>query len=399
MEATVTKREGGNLMDAHTQWAKRPADERFWGLEDWGAAALRRKEQSATLSIKPTHIRFDGEGERLKLFAGDAELALSNWSFGQLCNRVEFPRSAFVDESGEQRLPADLAAEVLNYRLGAIENDSKDVMLYLDKSRDISGVRAVTSTRFGRVWDADLIPVFERLQSMGYRTPPAYGNVRPATESDVFEGTRIRPGDMIGPAGWYGGDRDSFVLLVNPDQRIDDGKSSMFRMAIVQNSEVGASSLKITTAWLREVCGNHILWGCEDVIEIKVKHLGEAGAKWAEHMNVLKASLEPKGFDSMRASIGALQRFKVADSVQDAVDSVYAMRLAPAITRKFVNNAYTNAAKFVEQDGDPLTGWGTVQALTRESQNTLFAGERQTVDLAIGSLTERFAQSAGVSAS
>lgn len=72
-----------------------------------------------------------------------------------------------------------------------------------------------------------------------------------------------------------------FAFLVNEEYRIDDGSDGgLARGFFVQNSEVGASALKVTFFHYRHVCGNHIVWVASNVIEVSVRHIGDVAGRF-----------------------------------------------------------------------------------------------------------------------
>src|SRR5262249_40734334 len=106
-----------NLYAAHYQWMTRPADERFWGLDDLldQLRAERRAARESRKSINDIRVeaapRVGYDSPDLRLIAGDTgeSLGFTHWSFGQLCSVADAPASYL------RRLPPDLAAINLNH--------------------------------------------------------------------------------------------------------------------------------------------------------------------------------------------------------------------------------------------------------------------------------------------
>src|ERR1700733_1254474 len=102
MSTTTT---GTNLFAANRQWATRPADERFWTLEDAHAftAGYARTADELEVDFGRSALVV-GEGDNIRLALPDGrEATLTNWAFGQLA------RTAVAPADYIRRLPADLA--------------------------------------------------------------------------------------------------------------------------------------------------------------------------------------------------------------------------------------------------------------------------------------------------
>ena len=255
-----------NLYAAHHQWMTRPADERFWGLDDL-LDHLRAERRAARESRRPINdFRVEAapvvgyDSPDLRLIAGDTgeSLGFTHWSFGQLCSVADAPASYL------RRLPPDLAAINLNHglRRGGLP-DSLQVLA----NADTGHLRCLTRD-YARFWNEDLVTALVPALDLGWRVPPARPanddpRARPATEADILPGQgafglSVKLGDLIAPAGVYCGDRDLFVFLVHAERTIDDGNQGLMRGVFLWNSEVGAGAFKVRTFYLENVCGNHV---------------------------------------------------------------------------------------------------------------------------------------------
>jgi hypothetical protein len=111
-----------NLYAAHNQWMTRPADERYWSLEELLAHSRAERHAShesrtAIEDIRAEAVRVAGyDSPDLRLVAGCGDpLSLTHWSFGQLCAAADAPASYL------RRLSANLAATNLNHGLRRME--------------------------------------------------------------------------------------------------------------------------------------------------------------------------------------------------------------------------------------------------------------------------------------
>jgi uncharacterized protein DUF932 len=184
------------------------------------------------------------------------------------------------------------------------DNQSANVLFH---QGDGLVVRAFTSDRYSRIWNYEVLDRLIPLQEYGWRVPPArparrsQAGIRIATKADVLDGNKfglsIKQGDAIAPAGLYASDHDMFVFMVNERNRVKDGTSNgLAKGFFVENSEVGAASLSLTTFFYRVVCGNHIVWGATDVSELRIRHVGFADTRYPAKSSLNFANTLPVRF-------------------------------------------------------------------------------------------------------
>jgi hypothetical protein len=113
-----------NLYAAHNQWMNRPADERFWGLDDLlaysrGERHASRESRTLIKDLRAEAVPVAGyDSPDLRLVSGDGDaLNMTHWSFGQICAAADAPASYL------RRLPADLAATNINHGLRRMATD------------------------------------------------------------------------------------------------------------------------------------------------------------------------------------------------------------------------------------------------------------------------------------
>ena len=264
------------LMQANQQWASRPADERFLSLTDMHAAVTQSRARSASRTISSRKLQalpVDGDHKALVVAGPNGKPAtLSNWSFGQLAARAGAPAGYL------RGLPAPMAADCLNFGL-QVSRDIEDVGILLTAGDDGAELRAVTGPQYGRIWNSDitgaLVDRFGDGVSGDFRVPGEYGKSVEVTKRN---------------STLYASDRDMFVFLADEQNRIEipnrrDGQSgSMARGFFVWNSEVGSSTLGISTFLFDYVCANRIVWGADNISEIKIRHTGGAADRWLQEV-------------------------------------------------------------------------------------------------------------------
>src|SRR5439155_26917000 len=102
------------LMKASQQWATRPADERFWTLEELHAATLAHRQNAQTAAVKLGDMRVEAKDGEIELVGRTGSTAqLTHWASGQMSAR------AFASASYLRSLPATLAVQNLNHGLKA----------------------------------------------------------------------------------------------------------------------------------------------------------------------------------------------------------------------------------------------------------------------------------------
>ena len=203
-----------NLFEASRQWATRPNDERFWGLEDLEVHLAPLRKASELLPTSLGQLKAVPNKRDLRIVGeDDRTFQVTNWSFGQLCRAADAPPEYL---SG---LPARLASQCLNR--GFDINRDVTVNCLLQKRGEATELRSIMSTKYSRIWDLDVVRAIKPALENGWRVPPARPatedpRARPATKEDIIEQGNfwgsIKEGDMIAPAGVYRGDRDSFIL-------------------------------------------------------------------------------------------------------------------------------------------------------------------------------------------
>ncbi|NJL70717.1 MAG: hypothetical protein HC888_03455 [Candidatus Competibacteraceae bacterium] len=86
------------LNAAHRQWCSRPADERFWNLQDMHdhCKAIQERSSETRMGIDALRVAATPDDD-LMLTRGGGKLGFTNWSFGQLCRVVGAPAGYLTD--------------------------------------------------------------------------------------------------------------------------------------------------------------------------------------------------------------------------------------------------------------------------------------------------------------
>lgn len=385
-----------NLFQATQQWATRPADERFWTLDELLETTTRFHLEAVEALVPVSSLRIeagfldDHGDERPDLhIVGSAGMraGFTNYSFGQLCQTARAPANYL------RTLPPDLAATNLNHGLAhGVDRDlgPRNILF-----RQNGGLRAhaIVSPAYGRIWNHHIVDRCVDLQDQGWRVPgampsPKGGNTRIATAEDESPASLVKAGMTIGPAGLYASDRDMFVFMISDVAVVVPGMPPMFRGFFVSNSEVGDRAFRATTFLFSYVCFNHIVWGARDVVETRVVHVGEeqevmerAMFKMERHLQGYLNSSDTEEVELLTQArnrrIGR-GREEVVEAVRDKVRGLQA---GVAV------RAYDLAAQHPE-DGHlgPDTVLGMMQGLTRASQEVPHTNRREAIDRIAGKL-------------
>ena len=392
-----------NLYQASNEWASRPADQRFWTIEDMYQKTRKNAEESIVEEIPMRDVSFTHNGSDVLMELpgsqacdlamskyGDPFARFTNYSFGQMCRTLEAPASYL------RTLPTATAVECLNvgHKRMVSAGEGEDDRQFLFHANGKMKVQAQTSTKYQRVWNFEIVDRLRDLAAQGWRTPPARpssmdSETRIATEADTIDfGAEsvlsVKAGDTIAPAGLYASDHDMFAFMVNPEVVIDDGSSpgGLRRGFMVRQSEVGDSSLWMCQFLFNTVCGNHIIWGVSQVSESRLRHVGDIHGKWGGMVAQVSSYLDATGA-GQEMEIRRAKTIKLGNSKDEVLDFLFGKRL---LSRRGAEQSYDIAEEYSEVHGDPRSVWGVVQGVTRLSQESAFADRRTDLDLAAGKI-------------
>jgi hypothetical protein len=354
------------IYSASHQWSTRPEDERFPTLQSLLDATKAYYQSAIEREATISDLRTEEVNGDVQLVGRqNAPAKLTHWSFGQLASKVGAPAEYL------RNIPATLACQNLNWGLKNLAEKSETASLLLHNNGSLL-LRAITSQKYVRIWNWE---VAERLLGMQeYGWVPAESDFNMAKDSDL-----ARERDL------YASDHDMFVFLCNGESRVAEpgNPEGLKRGIIVENSEVGSSALKMTKFLYRGRCGNHICWGVSKMMEISVRHVGDARNKWSQYQYELKKYAESSVHED-EARISSAKTRIIADTKEQVLDRFGQRNLN--LSLKTLTAGY-DATK-PEEDGDPRSVWGVVNGLTRFSQSLPYADQRIQIDRAAGKLME-----------
>lgn len=385
-----------NLMQASRQWAERPVDTRFWGLDDMGAALHDSWVRSTEVKAPTTKVRavefVGGDGADLAVKGSKGPVKLTHWSMGQLCRYAGAPAEYL------RSLPPELAARCINNGMEKREADSVQLLLQRNDETGLDTTLRSVTTDYSRLWNNKLIEAIRPGVEFGWMVPPARPAVddpraRPATLADIVPGQdgfwgQVRVGQMIAPAGCYASDRDMFVFMVNPNRVIDLDGDAMMRGFFAWNSEVGAGAFKVQMFYLEQVCSNHIVWNAKNVRPIRIVHKGNnfRDVKYQLHRG-LKQLADSSTADET-AMVHAAKHHVIGENREEVAEILYNNKVV-GLTRATIEEAYDAGVRFEHTaNSPPNTTWNFVHGLTRYSQTMTHADKRSELDHAAGKLLQ-----------
>lgn len=371
-----------NLHTLSTQWKSRPMDERFLNLDDLETAVARRTEYATTEVLKLNAVMprtvADVTNSGIVLSTDTHEqVGMTNFSFGQLCSEVGAPASYLRD------LPGPLAAANLQWGLAGVSRKRDDVAFYVDTDplKDIPELRAVTSPRYGRIYDLEIVKAVKQLNA-------AQG------ERWVVPAASYADADPKRATTLYAGDRDCFIFLCDPSNPIEipGQKKPSFRGFMVSNSEVGAGCFVLTTLLYETICDNRIIWGASQIGELRIRHTSGAPERFLRDaqpqlLNYANRAAGEEIERITRAQNIRLQSAKAANS-STYEDILGWVRETTGLSKSMVDDGI----KFAKaEEGKADTIWDVVQGITASARTIANADNRLKVELAATKLLNRAA--------
>lgn len=357
------------LSQASRQWSSRPSDERFTSLTALDAAVRACRSNSAAKVVSTRSISaapVEGDSRALALVGpSGAAVTPTNWAFGQLAVRAGAPAGYL------RTLPAAMAADCINYGLERSPIDDIGILLHKTAAGS-SEIRAITGPNYGRVWNqaitGALVDRFGDGLTGQFRVPGEFGQDVEITQ----ENTTL-----------YASDRDMFVFLADEKNRIEvpnrrNGQTgAMARGFFVWNSEVGAQTLGISTFLFDYVCCNRIVWGAENVTELRVRHTSSAPDRWIHEITPALEAYAESSTLSITSAIAAAQQAKL-----DNVDEF--------LSRRFTRGQVSaiKAAHLADEDRPIETIWDAVTGATAYARAIEYQDDRVKIERDAGKLLD-----------
>lgn len=356
------------LYQASHQWASRPDDQRFVTLEELRESVLTRKDQSWVTSPRPAELRAtwdqedpeQGFGLVVREMSGKESLLLpTHHAFSQLCSWATMPAGTM------RKLPAMLSAMNIQWGLDHFAEEQAQMILAQSNGDDI--MRAVTSLKYGRIWDIEVVNAVINVNQDGRWHVPAASY----SESDPKRATTL-----------YASDRDVFIFLVDDGKVIEAGGSKLNRGFIAWNSETGDKTFGLTTFTYDRVCDNRIIWGASNIRELRIKHTGGAPDRfYMEAQRQLKQFAEESERHIIECVETAAGMFVPKRDDETVVDWM--------VGRGFLKDEAKQAEQFaVAERGSAQTLWDMVSGATAFARSIKHTDARVALERKAGDLME-----------
>lgn len=337
-----------DLSSATREYSSRPSDERFKDWETFSQFLASRKTESRvyTGSVRRLTVS-EPEPGGLVLNAGDkAQFPMSHFAFGQVASLAGAPAEYL------RKLPSELAARNLNYGLahGPDKFDGGDAKLMATTGK----LRAITSTGYGRIWDAE---VDHGIRALNDRLR---GILRPAPTWD-------------GNVSLFAGDRDAFWCLVDGGSVIEEPggfghrPSALHRGVMVRNSETGHAALEFLLFWFRVICGNLIIHDGSIFASVRIIHRRLAAEALAQADTAgMVANYLNSSTDRDLGMIRKAQQFLLPEPREEQVSFLRTHKLTQSEAENTIEMARS-------EEGDSRTLWQVVQGGTALARSMPYA--------------------------
>lgn len=361
------------LSTAHNQWANRPSDQRYQSIEQLAEAVGKRRNLSRAIDVTVKNISAKvidvGGKETVVLNHGIKQVEPSHWAFGQMAATVKAPAAYLRD------LPPRLVAENLNHGLQkyADEVGDRKFMTLIDENGELNTLQAVTSTSYGRIWDADVVSSVQRLNE---RTGGKFYNPKAYPVGGKFGGEPV-------PSGLYASDRDVFIFMIDGGSVLDVGpRAQLNRGFIVGNSEVGSKTFWLTTFLFNTVCCNHYIWGAQDIRHLSIRHTRNGPARF-------DAEAAPTLLEYINSSSKGEE-----DAIRKAIDYLLPSGKTELVEwvqskGKFSKGEIMEAIGFANrEEGDCRTLWNLVQGFTASARDVAWIDSRADLEMRASALLD-----------
>lgn len=369
---------GKNLYGAHRQWRDRSRDERYKTPQELYDVVSARFETSWEQRVHLNNLKlFAGEGDSFGLYGGDKIYVPTNFALRQLGDLLGVRGEAMHNVL---KYPAPLAKDIFTHHTQNAPRQEMQVLYAYDENGGSTEgiVRGFNTTSYERLWDWKLVKFImeDVLSQDGWVVPPA-------VTDDKY------------PSGLYASDHDVFLFLVNEKYRINDGSDKgLARGFFAWNNEVGGNgwggsprSIGFTAMDYSFVCGNHIIWDVENVLNVRLSHIGadlDFRFKRDIREKLLTYLNRPTHVEEM--AIAAAKELVLGSSKEDIIKRLTGLKKY-AWTKTEVEEVWNYGEKTAVQVD---TLWNFVNAATALSHNAVargpFADRRTTFDAKAGQL-------------
>jgi hypothetical protein len=221
---------------------------------------------------------------------------------------------------------------------------------------------AVTGPGYGRIWNKDIIRALRDTLDPHWTVPGIFG--KPVSEI-TKENTSL-----------FLSAQDMFIGLADETRRIEvpnrrNGQAStLARMILLGNSEVGAGKFMIYCRLFDYACSNRNIWGVEDFIEISFRHTSGAPHRFLQTARPAIRKFMEAGTSNVTLMLEEARKAKIPD-----VDAFLAKRFTKSQVSGIKMAHLTEEQRPIETIWDANVG-ATAYARDMEHQDERLRIER-----------------------
>ena len=290
-------------------------------------------ELKQDFTIHPQDIRMNPKGMLVSRDLSTLNHHINSWAVGQLATKAGIPVRYM------RKMPPELQATNVNHWLAQYERNKDTSWLFRTHTNDPNGiVRGILTERYSPFDDLEFMEIIDKL--LGEK------------EADV-------------DVNWWHRDETGFHLrlvfnsLTTQVGTLEDGSPDVHKVGLhIENSEVGAKSIRIKALVWRQICSNGMMgWGTDGDVFLQ-RHIylkpQEMYSRVAEAIgNALKV-----GDEAIERLLKA-KKVKVTDPLEIIKKLSQKAKYSDALTEKF-------QGAFLQESGN--TAFHVVQAFTRGCQ-------------------------------
>lgn len=330
-----------NLTKAHEELFARTPDETFGSMQELWDHVHRQRELCVDRWHAPDALSARAQNNSLVLtLNGDGAFCMNDWSFSQLCRLAE------VSKDTVNRLSPETASTVLAETLPRNGKKPFQILTYGEDH-----IRSLHGASYGRLWNIDLLSMIREFAT----------DFQPPQQA------------VTGGTGLYAGEQDLFVFLIDPLGWVEIEGEAFAPGFYLWNSEVGRRSLGCSTFFFQGVCNNHIVWDATEITEYTRKHTSRVNEGLGEIRAMIEAIVAKRDArkDGFVAVIRKAMETKLGADAEEAFKE---------LTKNGIPRSVAKEALTLAQEKGRFTVWSVVDALTRLSQQSRYAGDRTEAD-------------------
>lgn len=313
----------------------RPEYEHCDSFADAKARADKSREECAEVDVAEAEIRFDvpsrvtidlenDRAEGIEVVTSAGTFRPTPYFLQQLASRTGV--GVRIMPRLDPTTLANALAQTWAYRDEGKDAPEREMNRRL-LIRGGTDVRAMTSTTYARLWDAQILDLADTWLLSEGKFVPAIPTINTSFAKKT-EGGAMKPALFIG-------DRSSHFFFYSKDR--DDRNGGMRTGLTINNSEVGANVFSFNSFAFMEMCANFLIWSPKEIRQWVYRHT--------------RGGID-EGFKRLQAVMCEITGY-VADATVEALESAKGIEFVP-VTGK-TSPRWTRKAAKTGEDAVTLT--------------------------------------------